>query len=65
MFQDSEFQDAEPMPDEGSKPTSFLPEPRTIRSEDLLRGDKEVVILHEDQLYRLRRTRNGKLILQK
>jgi hemin uptake protein HemP len=41
------------------------PEPRTIRSEDLLCGDKEVVILHENQLYRLRRTRNGKLILQK
>ena len=40
-------------------------EPRTIRSEDLLGGDKEVVILHENQLYRLRRTRNGKLILQK
>jgi len=42
-----------------------LPEPRTLRSEDLLRGDKEVVIVHENQLYRLRRTRNGKLILQK
>ena len=41
------------------------PEPRTVRSEDLLRGDKEIAILHENQLYRLRRTRNGKLILQK
>jgi hemin uptake protein HemP len=40
-------------------------EPRTIRSEDLLGKDKEVVIVHENQLYRLRRTRNGKLILQK
>jgi hemin uptake protein HemP len=40
-------------------------EPRTIRSEDLLGDEKEVVIVHENQLYRLRRTRNGKLILQK
>ncbi len=40
-------------------------EPRTIRSEDLLGDEKEVVIVHQNQLYRLRRTRNGKLILQK
>jgi hemin uptake protein HemP len=40
-------------------------EPRTLRSEDLLQGEKEIVIVHENQLYRLRRTRNGKLILQK
>jgi hemin uptake protein HemP len=42
-----------------------LAEPRMIRSEDLLGSDKEVMIVHENQLYRLRRTRNGKLILQK
>jgi hemin uptake protein HemP len=38
---------------------------RVIRSEDLLQGRIEVQILHDSQLYRLRRTKNGKLILQK
>ncbi len=57
----------ETLPDEKQPPDerSSGREPRTIRSEDLLGGEKEVVIVHEDQLYRLRRTRNGKLILQK
>jgi hemin uptake protein HemP len=41
------------------------PAATTWRSEELLRGAKEVLILHEGELYRLRCTRNGKLILQK
>ena len=37
----------------------------TLRSEELLRGAAEVVILHRGERYRLRCTRNGKLILYK
>ncbi len=38
---------------------------REISSESLLQGDKEVLILHTEEVYRLRLTKNGKLILQK
>ncbi len=34
-------------------------------SDELFRGEKEIMITHGDQIYRLRQTRNGKLILQK
>ncbi len=36
-----------------------------IRSEDLLKGSQELRIVHEGETYRLRLTRNGKLILHK
>ena len=36
-----------------------------LRSEDLLQGHREVLILHGSEVYRLLCTRNGKLILQK
>ncbi len=36
-----------------------------IHSEDLFQGKQELLIQHGDQLYRLRQTRNGKLILTK
>jgi hemin uptake protein HemP len=36
---------------------------RRIRSEDILRSDREIVIDHDGRLYRLRITQNGKLIL--
>jgi hemin uptake protein HemP len=39
--------------------------PRTIGSEELLQGQREVLILHAGETYRLRLTRNGKLILNK
>ena len=42
-----------------------LPPQRVLKSEDLLRGEKEIVVLHRGEAYRLRETRNGKLILQK
>lgn len=35
------------------------------RSEDLLAGSDEALITHNDQVYRLRRTGTGKLILTK
>lgn len=38
---------------------------RVLRSEDLLQGQREALIIHGDQVYRLLCTRNGKLILQK
>lgn len=38
---------------------------RIVKSEDLLRGDREVLVLHHGELYRLRETRSGKLILTK
>ena len=41
-------------------------EPRqSWRSEELLGERTEVLILHNDETYRLRRTRQGKLILYK
>lgn len=46
------------------------PDPADIKlreydSSDLLRGAKEVLIRHAGETYRLRLTRNDKLILQK
>ena len=38
---------------------------RTITSEELLQGARELLIRHGEDVYRLRVTRNGKLILQK
>lgn len=49
------------------KPESanLRPQRGEIPSEELLGGKSEVFIRHGDELYRLRLTRNGKLILQK
>jgi len=38
---------------------------RRISSQSLLAGAKEILIQHADQVYRLRETRNGKLIMHK
>jgi hemin uptake protein HemP len=40
-----------------------LDQTRRIRSEDILRGAREIVIDHDGRVYRLRITQNGKLIL--
>ena len=45
----------------GSRPSSL---PR-LRSEDLFRSSHELIIEHQGQEYRLRLTRNDKLILNK
>lgn len=51
---------------EDDKKTHLVPERRhPISSADLFAAGDEVVIAHEGELYRLRRTRNGKLILTK
>ena len=39
--------------------------PAALNSADLLAGHREVVIDHDGELYRLRHTKNGKLILNK
>jgi hemin uptake protein HemP len=39
--------------------------PRTLRSAELFAGAKEVLIEHDQQVYRLMITRAGKLILNK
>ena len=39
--------------------------PAVWQSEDLFHGQREIVIQHGDLIYRLRRTRQGKLILHK
>ena len=41
------------------------PLPRNLTSLEILQGDSEVTISHNGEIYRLRVTRNGKLILQK
>lgn len=40
-------------------------QPRILTSSDLLQGSREVWIEHDGQLYRLRLTSRGKLILTK
>jgi hemin uptake protein HemP len=50
----------------GSAPGPAAAEsPRRVKSEELLRGDAEVLIEHQTSVYRLRRTSQGKLILTK
>lgn len=47
-------------------PRQHPTEPREAwRSEELLGGRSEVLIVHNDDVYRLRHTRQGKLILHK
>ena len=47
---------------DGARPT--VPRP-AVRSDELFRGTREIVIVHGDDEYRLRITRAGKLILTK
>lgn len=54
------------MPDENQKPKPpEKPIVREVTSEELLRGQAELQIRHGKELYRLKLTRNGKLILHK
>lgn len=51
--------------DKHRDPPASGPLPRQITSAELLQGAREVWIRHGEELYRLRHTRSGKLILQK
>ena len=48
-----------------SNPTRGTDNSRRINSQSLLAGAKEILIQHADQIYRLRETRSGKLIMHK
>ncbi len=48
-----------------STPQQSEPQRAAWRSEELLGDRLEVQILHNNEVYRLRRTRQGKLILHK
>ncbi len=55
-----------PEPDHTPPPRAGPPRAaRAVRSDDLLAGEREVAILHNDETYRLRLTAAGKLILTK
>ncbi|MEX0703878.1 MAG: hemin uptake protein HemP [Planctomycetales bacterium] len=55
---------ADPVPGPNVLPEGAAP-PRTLDSANLLQGRREVLIQHGPETYRLRLTRNGKLILHK
>jgi hemin uptake protein HemP len=46
-------------------PSAAAKDSPSIDSRDLLRGAREIVIVHGEQEYRLRHTQNDKLILTK
>jgi hemin uptake protein HemP len=48
-----------------NRPALPQPTPQRYDSQQLLRGSKEILIEHHGQLYRLKLTRNDKLILNK
>ncbi|MEO1498613.1 MAG: hemin uptake protein HemP [Planctomycetota bacterium] len=53
-------------PPPSDEPQAQFPSgPRLLESEQILEGEKSVLIRHESDVYRLTVTRNGKLILQK
>ncbi len=54
-------------PDRDDTPEQQPPVPamRVVDSHDLMRGDREIVIRHGTEAYRLSVTRSGKLILRK
>lgn len=54
----------DPAADVRPPPTEGTPKPR-LRSDELFRGRQEVEIEHQGEVYRLRLTRAGKLILTK
>ena len=56
---------AQQLPAQLERPSSPAPEPRPLDSVTLLGSRGEVEIVHQGETYRLRRTRQGKLILTK
>lgn len=58
-MQDEPTRSTEP----STAPEAAVTPPRTISSQELFAGAREIVIEHGDRLYRMRITQNGKLIL--
>ena len=60
---------AQPSPEESPEDISSKEDAnirmRVVRSEDILSGNSEILIRHGNEIYRLRLTRAGKLILTK
>jgi hemin uptake protein HemP len=54
-----------PLPSQQAASRQTGEDPRVLRSDEILQGNREVTILHNDDRYRLLVTRSGKLILQK
>lgn len=58
--------DPSPEPGRDSQPPEpASAAPREVLLEDLLRGDRELLIRHGHEIYHLRITRNGRLLLTK
>ena len=57
----SDHADPSALPIPSTNPHAF----RQVNSRDILGGEREVWIVHGQDVYRLRETKNGKLILQK
>jgi len=49
----------------GKTPPAQAARPRRLKVSELLGGDREAILEHDGQEYRLRITANGKLILTK
>lgn len=64
MNDDSTPREVAVSPPDASEAASPLA-PKSVRSDELLHGQRELLIIHEHEVYRLRVTRNGKLILTK
>lgn len=58
----NDLESEQPIREESLRSPSPL---REIDSSSLLQGEKEILIHHGGEVYRLRLTKNGKLILQK
>lgn len=54
-----------PRSEQQSKDSKAVESPPEVAFEELAQGRKEVLIEHHGQVYRLRATRNGGLILNK
>lgn len=61
----NDLESVNPMPEPPANELASPPTLREIDSSSLLQGEKEILIHHGDEVYRLRLTKNGKLILQK
>ena len=57
--------DPSPAADRPSKDQAGQAEPRIIESSDLFKGNRVIQIRHGGEIYSLRQTRLGKLILNK